>query len=106
MKISDTIIGSFIIGVLIGGSILISQGGNEKRHAKFKMMKQPHMNIKHKETKLNDEEKSGMEFIIQSDGKRSSSEDISNTVEQAINKALESFPEDVDIQIKIKTKKD
>tara|TARA_B110000196_G_scaffold13768_1_gene11048 strand:+ start:603 stop:713 length:111 start_codon:yes stop_codon:yes gene_type:complete len=30
MKINDTIVGSIIIGVLIGGSILVSQGGIEK----------------------------------------------------------------------------
>ena len=42
MKLSDTIIGSIIIGVLVGGAILYSGGGNQDRkHAQIKVLAAP-----------------------------------------------------------------
>ena len=39
MKLSDTIIGSIIIGVLVGGAILFSGGSNQDRkHAQIKVL--------------------------------------------------------------------
>ena len=43
MKLSDTIIGSIIIGVLVGGAILFSGGSNQDRkHAQIKVLAAPH----------------------------------------------------------------
>ena len=42
MKFSDTIIGSIIIGVLVGGAILLSgSDGHDKKHAQIKILKSP-----------------------------------------------------------------
>ena len=42
MKFSDTIIGSIIIGVLVGGAILLSGGsGDDIKHAQIKILKSP-----------------------------------------------------------------
>tara|TARA_B100000949_G_scaffold147018_1_gene129154 strand:- start:191 stop:343 length:153 start_codon:yes stop_codon:yes gene_type:complete len=42
MKFSDTIIGSIIIGVLVGGAILLSGGsGDDKKHAQIKILTSP-----------------------------------------------------------------
>lgn len=112
MKINDTIVGSIIIGVLIGGSILISQGGIEKRQPHFKMIKGPHLDSSHNNIMLNKEfilkrgSNSDFEFFIKTEGQDDLAEDIPKKIEKAINEVLGSLPEDLNIKIEVKTKKD
>ena len=112
MKINDTILGSIIIGVLIGGSILISQGGIEKRQPHFKMIQGPHLDSSHNKIMLNKEiildrgSNSNVEFLIKTEGQDDLAEDISKKIEKAINEVLGSLPEDLNIKIEVKTKKD
>ena len=56
MKLSDTIIGSIIIGVLVGGAILYSGGGNQDRkHAQIKVLAAPHGEMSSKEIIIDEE---------------------------------------------------
>jgi hypothetical protein len=112
MKINDTIVGSIIIGVLIGGSILISQGGIEKRQAHFKMIKGPHLDSSHNEIMINKEiildsnSNSNFEFFIKTEGQDDLAEDISKKIEKVINEVSSSLPKDLSIKIEVKTKKE
>ena len=111
MKISDTIIGSVIIGVLVGGAILLAGGGGYgKKHAQLKIIKDPHdergvKKLIHKEIIIDEDSESGMKLHISSDNLPS---DIAATVEEALSEALGALPEDpedLDIKIEIKTNK-
>ena len=110
MKINDTIVGSIIIGVLIGGSILVSQGGIERKQAHFKMIKGPHLDSSHNEIMINKEiildRGTNVEFLIKAEGQDDLAEDISQKIEKAINEVLGSLPEDLNIKIEVKTKKE
>ena len=112
MKLSDTIIGSIIIGVLVGGAILFSGGSNQDRkHAQIKVLAAPHgdMGSKkflHKEIIIDNESDSPMKWHIKSDGiKGDLPKDISDTVEKAISEALGGLPNDLDIKVEINSKK-
>ena len=112
MKISDTIIGSIIIGVLVGGAILFSGGSNQDRkQAQIKVLAAPHgdMGSKkflHKEIIIDNESDSPMKWHIKSDDiKGDLPKDISDTVEKAISEALDGLPKDLDIKVEINSKK-
>jgi hypothetical protein len=118
MKISDTVIGSIIIGVLVGGAILLT-GGNEPpmKHAQF-VLGAPHSDhaffadkgsnkkFKHKEIIIDLDSNSEMEWHIKSDDiKGDLPKGISYTVEKAIGEALGELPNDLEIKVEIKSKK-
>ena len=118
MKISDTVIGSIIIGVLVGGAILLT-GGNEPpmKHAQF-VLGAPHSDhaffahkgsnkkFKHKEIIIDLDSDSEMEWHIKSDDiKGDLPKGISDTVEKAIGEALGELPNDLEIKVEIKSKK-
>ena len=118
MKISDTVIGSIIIGVLVGGAILLT-GGNEPpmKHAQF-VLGAPHSDhaffadkgsnkkFKHKEIIIDLDSDSDMVWHIKSDDiKGDLPKGISDTVEKAIGKALGELPNDLEIEVEIKSKK-
>jgi hypothetical protein len=118
MKISDTVIGSIIIGVLVGGAILLT-GGNKSpmKHAQF-VLGAPHSDhaffadkgsnkkFKHKEIIIDLDSDSEMEWHIKlNDIKGDLPKDISDTIEKAIGEALGELPNDLDIKVKIKSKK-
>lgn len=118
MKISDTVIGSIIIGVLVGGAILLT-GGNEPpmKHAQF-VLGAPHSDhaffadkgsnkkFLHKEIIIDHESDSPMKWHSKSDDiKGDLPEDISDTVEKAISEALGGLPNDLNIKVEIKSKK-
>ncbi len=73
MKFSDTIIGSIIIGVLVGGAILLSgSDGHDKKHAQIKILKSPSegkgvRELIHKEIIIDEDTKSEMKLHINSD---------------------------------------
>ena len=112
MKISDTIIGSIIIGVLVGGAILFSGGNSlDRKQAQIKVIAAPHgdMGSKkflHKEIIIDHESDSPMKWHSKSDDiKGDLPEDISDTVEKAISEALGGLPNDLNIKVEIKNKK-
>ncbi|MEO1955882.1 MAG: hypothetical protein ABGX42_04700 [Gammaproteobacteria bacterium] len=119
MKISDTIIGSIIIGILVGGAILFTGSSNQDRkHAQFNVLGAPHSDhaffadkgsnkkFKHKEIIIDLDSDSEMEWHIKlNDIKGDLPKDISDTIEKAIGEALGELPNDLDIKVKIKSKK-
>ena len=112
MKISDTIIGSIIIGVLVGGAILFTGGSNQDRkHAQIKVLATPHSamgskKFMHKEIIIDTDSDSTMKLHLKSDDiKGDLPADIADRVEKALSEALGAMPEDVDINIVIKTDK-
>ena len=112
MKISDTIIGSVIIGVLVGGAILLAGGGGYgKKHAQLKIIKDPHdergvKKLIHKEIIIDEDSKSEMKLHINLDEiTEDLPSDIAATVEAALSEALKVLPEDIDIKIEIKSNK-
>ena len=109
MKITDTIIGSIIIGVLVGGAILLSGGnGNDEKNAQIKILTSPSgaeggKGIIHKELNLDKDSKSEIKIHINSDEiTEGLPSDIADTVETALSEALQALPEDIDIKIEIK----
>ena len=106
---SDTIIGSIIIGALVGGAIIISGG-------KSGDYKEPQIKIIKSSLDSNNQDKVHEEFISQESNseiriKLNSGEitedlpsTISDSVEEALSKALETLPEDIDVRIEINTK--
>tara|TARA_A100001234_G_scaffold72459_1_gene63857 strand:+ start:4090 stop:4413 length:324 start_codon:yes stop_codon:yes gene_type:complete len=106
---SDTIIGSIIIGALVGGAIIISGG-------KSGDYKEPQIKIIKSSLDSNNQDKVHEEFISQESNseiriKLNSGEitedlpsTISDSVEEALSKALETLPEDIDIRVEINTK--
>ncbi|MAG46367.1 MAG: hypothetical protein CMD93_02685 [Gammaproteobacteria bacterium] len=106
---SDTIIGSIIIGVLVGGAIIISGG-------KSGDYKEPQIKIIKSSLESSNQEKLHEEFITQESNseiriKLNSNEitedlpsTISDSVEEALSKALETLPEDIDVRVEINTK--
>ena len=112
MKFNDTIIGSIIIGVLVGGAILLSgSDGYDKKHAQIKILKSPSegkevRELIHKEIIIDEDSKSEMKLHINSDEiTKDLPSDIAATVEAALSEALKVLPEDLDIKIEIKTNK-
>ena len=112
MKISDTIIGSIIIGVLVGGAILFSGGSNQDRkHAQIKVLAAPHGDMGSKEIIIDkefidNESDSLMKWHYKSDDlKGDLPGDISDIVEKAIIEALDGLPKDLDIKVEINSKK-
>jgi|TARA_B100001540_G_C15354135_1_gene438267 hypothetical protein len=113
MKLSDTIIGSIIIGVLVGGAILYSGGGNQDRkHAQIKVLAAPHGEMSSKEIIIDEEiiidneSDSSMKWHYKSDDlKGDLPGDISDIVEKAITEALDGLPKDLDIKVEINSKK-
>ena len=113
MKLSDTIIGSIIIGVLVGGAILYSGGGNQDRkHAQIKVLAAPHGEKSSKEIIIDEEiiidneSDSSMKWHYKSDDlKGDLPGDISDIVEKAITEALDGLPKDLDIKVEINSKK-
>ena len=118
MKISDTVIGSIIIGVLVGGAILLT-GGNEPpmKHAQF-VLGAPHSDhaffadkgsnkkLIHKEIIIDLDSDSKMEWHFKSDDiKGDMSSDVAAKVEAALKEAIGALPEELDIKVKIKSKK-
>ena len=109
MKITDTIIGSIIIGVLVGGAILLSGGnGSDKNNAQIKILSSSSeaegvKEILHKELNLDKDSKPKFRIHINSDEiSEDLPSDISDTVETALREALKALPEDIDIKIEIK----
>ena len=108
-KMSDTIIGSIIIGVLVGGAIIIS-GANSLDY------KEPQIKIIKSSFESGNQERLNEEFISQESNseiriKLNSKEitedlpsNISESVEEAFSKALETLPENIDVRIEINTK--
>ena len=112
MKFSDTIIGSIIIGVLVGGAILLSgSDGHDKKHAQIKILKSPSegkefRELIHKAIIIDENSKSEMKLHINSDEiTKDLPSDIAATVEAALSEALKVLPEDIDIKIEIKSNK-
>ena len=112
MKISDTIIGSIIIGVLVAGAILFSQDSNQDRkHAQIIVSAAPYgdagsKKILHKEIIIDNESDSPMKWHYKSDDlKGDLPKDISDTVEKAIIEALDGLPNDLDIKVEVNSKK-
>ena len=112
MKLSDTIIGSIIIGVLVGGAILFAGGGGyDKKQAQIKILKAPHhekgaKELIHQEIIIDNDSESEMKLHINSDDITNNlPSDIAATVEKALSEALAALPEDLDIKIEIKAKK-
>tara|TARA_B000000460_G_scaffold248440_1_gene226022 strand:- start:1121 stop:1471 length:351 start_codon:yes stop_codon:yes gene_type:complete len=110
MKISDTIIGSIIIGVLVGGAILFTGGsGQDRKQAQIKVLAAPHADkgskkFMHKEITIDSDSDSAKKWHIKSDDmKRDLPTEIADTVEKALNEALGDSPENLDIKIVIKT---
>ena len=108
-KMSDTIIGSIIIGVLVGGAIIIS-GDNSLNY------KEPQIKIIKSSFESGNQERLNEEFISQESNSeirielnsKEITEDlpsnISESVEEAFSKALETLPENIDVRIEINTK--
>lgn len=106
---SDTIIGSIIIGVLVGGAIIISGD-------KSVDYKEPQIKIIKSSFESGNQEKLNEEFISQESSSEISiklnskeiTEDlpsnISESVEEALSEALETLPENLDVRIEINTK--
>ena len=95
MKFSDTIIGSIIIGVLVGGAILLSGGsGDDKKHAQIKILTSPSgekgvKELIHKEITIDEDSKSEIKLHINSDEiTKDLPSDIAATVEAALSEAL------------------
>ena len=112
MKISDTIIGSIIIGVLVGGAILFTGGGNQDRkHAQIKVLTIPHAEMGskkflHKEIIIDTDSDSATKLHLKLDDiKGGLPTDIADRVEKALKEALGDSPENLDINIVIKTDK-
>tara|TARA_X000000368_G_C22884812_1_gene646941 strand:- start:424 stop:765 length:342 start_codon:yes stop_codon:yes gene_type:complete len=107
MKLSDTIIGSIIIGVLVGGAILFSGGSNQDRkHTQIKVLAAPHGDMGSKEIIIDNESDSPMKWHYKSDDlKGDLPGDISDVLEKAIIEALDVLPEDLDIKVEINSKK-
>ena len=112
MKFNDMIIGSIIIGVLVGGAILLSGGsGDDKKHAQIKILTSPSgekgvKELIHKEITIDEDSKSEIKLHINSDEiTKDLPSDIAATVEAALSEALKVLPEDLDIKIEIKTNK-
>ena len=112
MKITDTIIGSIIIGVLVGGAILFSGGSNQDRkHAQIKVFATPHGDMSSKEIIIDkefidNESDSPLKWHYKSDDlKGDLPGDISDIVEKAIIEALDGLPRDLDIKVEINSKK-
>ena len=112
MQISDTIIGSIIIGVLVGGAILFTGGGNQDRkHAQIKVLTVAHAEMGskkflHKETSIDTDSDSAMKLHLKLDDiKGGLPTDIADRVEKALSEALGDSPENLDINIVIKTDK-
>ena len=110
MKISDTIIGSIIIGVLVGGAILITGGsGLDGKHAQIKVLAAPHADkgskkLMHKEIIIDSGSDSAMKWHTKSDDMKGDlPTEIAETVEKALSEALGDSPENLDIRIVIKT---
>ena len=112
MQISDTIIGSIIIGVLVGGAILFTGGGNQDRkHAQIKVLTIPHAEMGskkflHKEIIIDTDSDSATKLHLKLDDiKGGLPTDIADRVEKALKEALGDSPENLDINIVIKTDK-
>ena len=119
MNISDTIIGSIIIGVLVGGAILFTGASNQDRkHAQIKVLAAPHSDhaffadkgsnkkLIHKEIIIDLDSDSKMEWHFKSDDiKGDMSSDVAAKVEAALKEAIGALPEELDIKVKIKSKK-
>ena len=112
MTISDTIIGSIIIGVLVGGAILFTGGSNQDRkHAQIKVLSAPHADMgskkfMHKEIIIDTDSNAATKLHLKSDDiKGDLPADIADRVEKALSDALGTVQEDVDINIVIKTDK-
>jgi hypothetical protein len=112
MQISDTIIGSIIIGVLVGGAILFTGGGNQDRkHAQIKVLTIPHAEMGskkflHKEIIIDTDSDSATKLHLKLDDiKGGLPTDIADRVEKALSEALGDSPENLDINIVIKTDK-
>mgnify|MGYP000250502757 FL=1 len=112
MQISDTIIGSIIIGVLVGGAILFTGGGNQDRkHAQIKVLTVPHAEMGskkflHKEIIIDTDSDSATRLHLKLDDiKGGLPTDIADRVEKALSEALGDSPENLDINIVIKTDK-
>ena len=112
MQISDTIIGSIIIGVLVGGAILFPGGGNQDRkHAQIKVLTIPHAEMGskkflHKEIIIDTDSDSATKLHLKLDDiKGGLPTDIADRVEKALSEALGDSPENLDINIVIKTDK-
>ena len=112
MQISDTIIGSIIIGVLVGGAILFTGGGNQDRkHAQIKVLTVPHAEMGskkflHKEIIFDTDSDSVTKLHLKLDDiKGGLPTDIADRVEKALSEALGDSPENLDINIVIKTDK-
>ena len=112
MQISDTRIGSIIIGVLVGGAILFTGGGNQDRkHAQIKVLTVPHAEMGskkflHKEIIIDTDSDSATKLHLKLDDiKGGLPTDIADRVEKALSEALGDSPENLDINIVIKTDK-
>lgn len=108
---SDTIIGSIIIGVLVGGAIIISSynnGGHKEPQIKIikSSVESEAGNTEHIHKELLSQE-SNSEIRIKLNSQEITEDlpsTISDSVEEALSNVLETLPEDIDVRIEINTK--
>jgi hypothetical protein len=97
---------------LVGGAILFTGGGNQDRkHAQIKVLTVPHAEMGskkflHKEIIIDTDSDSAMKLHLKLDDiKGGLPTDIADRVEKALSEALGDSPENLDINIVIKTDK-
>jgi gas vesicle protein len=107
MKFNETILGSIIIGTLIGGAILISSAMSKEDKPGIKFMSvadgDKHEQVLHKEVVIDMNNNSEIEWNEDSlSNEKIEAGELASKVEKAISEVLGEFPEEVDIKIQIK----
>jgi hypothetical protein len=106
MKFNETILGSIIIGTLIGGAILISSAMSTEGKPRIKVMSladgDKHEQVIHKKVVIDMNNNSEIEWSENSLSKKMEAGELASKVEKAISVVLGELPEEVDIKIQIK----
>ena len=106
MKFNETILGSIIIGTLIGGAILISSAMSTEGKPRIKVMSladgDKHEQVIHKKVVIDMNNNSEIEWSENSLSKKKEAGELASKVEKAISEVLGELPEEVDIKIQIK----
>ena len=107
MKFNETILGSIIIGTLIGGAILISSAMSTQGKPKIKVMSladgDRQEQVIHKEVIFDMNSNSEMEWNENSSSsEKIEANELASKIEKAVSEVLGELPEEVDIKIQIK----
>ena len=107
MKFNEIILGSIIIGTLIGGAILISSAMSTQGKPKIKVMAladgDRQEQVIHKEVIFDMNSNSEMEWNENSSSsEKIEADELASKIEKAVSEVLGELPEEVDIKIQIK----